>query len=364
MKFGEQKKYLLSVQGEGRGHMTQAMVIYDILRYHNHNIQALLIATSSSRSVPDYFLNHLKIPVYEITSPNFKTDANSKKINWIKTIWCNAVNVPEYIKQYYKVKSIVSQYKPDIIINFYDVLTGLYLRLNTRQKAVAIAHQYIYLHPKFNFPKGFHFDRLMVKLFTALTAPHRVKKLALSFYDITHKHKNIVIVPPLLRHDVFELQPQHHNFYLVYLVNAGYFDEILTWHNHHQDVIIHCFTDASEVLKSKYSFNSQTLHLHNLCDKTFLKLMSQASGIASTAGFESICEAMYLGKPVLMVPVKGHFEQFCNSRDAHYAGAGAFSNAFNLSVLQQISNTFNAPNETYRNWVNIGKQIVYNELCR
>ena len=32
---------------------------------------------------------------------------------------------------------------------------------------------------------------------------------------------------------------------------------------------------------------------------------------ASTAGFESVCEAMYLGKPILMVPA--HIEQDCNA---------------------------------------------------
>ena len=69
----------------------------------------------------------------------------------------------------------------------------------------------------------------------------------------------------------------------------------------------------------------QTLFVHAINDKLFLDMMSRARGLASTAGFESVCEAMYLGKPVLMVPVKGHFEQFCNSRDAFKAGAGIFN---------------------------------------
>ena len=44
--------------------------------------------------------------------------------------------------------------------------------------------------------------------------------------------------------------------------------------------------------------------------------MADCSAMASTAGFESVCEAMCLGKPVMMVPVEGHFEQYCNARDA------------------------------------------------
>lgn len=48
--------------------------------------------------------------------------------------------------------------------------------------------------------------------------------------------------------------------------------------------------------------------------------MAGCRAYATTAGFESICEAMYLGKPVLMVPA--HIEQDCNAHDAMRAGAG------------------------------------------
>ena len=40
-----------------------------------------------------------------------------------------------------------------------------------------------------------------------------------------------------------------------------------------------------------------------------------------SAGFESICEAFYLGKPVLAIPTAGHYEQTLNGWDAERAGA-------------------------------------------
>lgn len=45
--------------------------------------------------------------------------------------------------------------------------------------------------------------------------------------------------------------------------------------------------------------------------------MAGCKAYASTAGFESVCEAMYLGKPILMVPA--HIEQDCNAYDAKKA---------------------------------------------
>ena len=59
--------------------------------------------------------------------------------------------------------------------------------------------------------------------------------------------------------------------------------------------------------------------------------MSKCGAYCSTAGFESICEAMYLGKPIMMVPSYGHFEQACNAVDATIAGAGISNTVFDLT---------------------------------
>ena len=42
--------------------------------------------------------------------------------------------------------------------------------------------------------------------------------------------------------------------------------------------------------------------------------MGRCRGVVCTAGFESVSEAMWLGKPVCMAPTPGHYEQRCNAR--------------------------------------------------
>ena len=47
-----------------------------------------------------------------------------------------------------------------------------------------------------------------------------------------------------------------------------------------------------------------------------------------SAGFESVCEALYLGKPALVVPTEGQLEQKLNAWDAdrsHAARAGSYA---------------------------------------
>jgi UDP-N-acetylglucosamine:LPS N-acetylglucosamine transferase len=106
----------------------------------------------------------------------------------------------------------------------------------------------------------------------------------------------------------------------------------------------------------------ENLYFHKLDDTKFLNLMAGAKGLVSTAGFESVCEAMYLGKPVFMVPVEGHFEQFCNARDAHKAGAGIFDTFFNLDVFVDYVGTCKSDPLPFRTWLKDSKTMFLEEI--
>jgi uncharacterized protein (TIGR00661 family) len=257
----------------------------------------------------------------------------------------------------------MKEYQPDVVINFFDLLIGLYYRFyKPVPKLVCIAHQYIYFHPDFEFPEGRVMDKLAIKFFTRLTAMGSSKNLALSFYKIHTNNEDVTIVPPLLRKEIFELKTDSKDFYLVYLVNNGYFGEVLEWHKKNPNVELHCFTDQAEKIRKDYQFDGTKLFVHVINDTLFLEMMSNAKGLASSAGFESVCEAMYLGKPVLMVPVEGHYEQFCNSRDAFKAGAGIYSDKFDLSKLASFATTFDSNNSWFKNWVANAKHRIYKEI--
>jgi hypothetical protein len=60
---------------------------------------------------------------------------------------------------------------------------------------------------------------------------------------------------------------------------------------------------------------------------------------------------MYLGKPVLMVPVEGHFEQHCNAIDASSVGAGLQADHFAIDQLLDVLPTYTSPAERFRPWV-------------
>ncbi|PSQ92115.1 MAG: glycosyl transferase, partial [Bacteroidetes bacterium QH_2_63_10] len=108
---------------------------------------------------------------------------------------------------------------------------------------------------------------------------------------------------------------------------------------------------------------------HQLDDEKFLSLMARCRGFVSTAGFESIAEAMYLGKPVQVVPVDGHFEQLCNALDTVRARAGIRSRRFDIDQLRAFLPQHTADAEPFRQWVcqsrtRFGRAIEAAAECR
>lgn len=357
------KKYILAVQGEGRGHMTQALSMYDLLTEQGHTVCAVLLGSSGSRDIPEFFFNKIKCPIIKLKSPNFVTDKKNKSINITSSVIHNVGKLKTFRESLRTIDRLIKEHQPDVILNFFDLLIGLYYRFYKPQaKMICIAHQYIYFHPEFEFPEGRWMDKAAIKFYTRLTSFGSSKNLGLSFYKIHTNNEDVTVVPPLLRKEVFNLEPVHDNFYLLYLVNNGYFEEVLEWHKANPEIELHCFTDQPDTLLKAHAFDRTKLFLHAINDTLFLEMMSRAKGLASSAGFESVCEAMYLGKPVLMVPIQGHYEQFCNSRDAYKAGAGIFSDRFDLSKLANFSATFDGSNPWFKNWVVNAKHRIYNEI--
>ena len=87
--------------------------------------------------------------------------------------------------------------------------------------------------------------------------------------------------------------------------------------------------------------------------------MAGCKAYASTAGFESVCEAIYMGKPILMVP--SHIEQEINAFDASRNGVGVYCDRFDLSLLLEFSEVFEV-NYEFRDWVRSAPELIIKEL--
>jgi uncharacterized protein (TIGR00661 family) len=355
-------RFLFIVQGEGRGHMTQALALSSLLRRKGHQIAKVVVGTSPSRKLPDFFLSGIEAPILQLQSPNFIKDKKQKSIKLLPTLIQTIWAWKTYLKSIRALALLVKEEDPDVIINFYDFLAGIYkICYKSRGQFICIAHQYLISHPEFTFPKGKIIERLTMKLANQITSFNANKILALSFqYFKNDAQNNFFIVPPLLRSEVMELDISENNYLLVYVVNAGYGEEIEGFHARHPSIPIICFWDHKE--KPKEYRVDDNLIFHQLDDLLFLEKMAACKGFVTTAGFEAVCEAMYLGKPTMMVPVEGHYEQACNAIDAAKAGAGISSESFDLGLLIDYIPAHENTTEIFQPWARNSDEIFIQHL--
>jgi Glycosyl transferase family 1 len=145
---------------------------------------------------------------------------------------------------------------------------------------------------------------------------------------------------------------------LGYLLNPHFEHEIRTWHNQHNEHALRFFWDNKQA-NDEITQVDPTLSFHKLNDVEFINNMKSCKAYATTGGFESICEALYLQKPVLMVPA--HIEQECNVVDAMNVGAGISDSEFNLNKLIQFT-PYYQPYFSFQRWTLGAKKAFTHNL--
>lgn len=355
-------RYLFIVQGDGRGHLTQAIALSDMLRRQGHEVVEVLVGKSISRTVPDFFYEKIGAKVRLYNTPSFIFKNNKKHIHPLKTLIYNVnpKRLREYKKSIEMINRRINKHKPDVVINFYEVLAGLaHLRFNIETPFINVGHQYLIKHPQYQHSKGDEQGLMFFRLNTLICSIGATKTLALSFYPMKdHVPDRIAVVPPLLRKEIMELNPTEGNFILGYMLNQGYEDEVREWHKKNPEMELNFFWDKKDALKE--TMIDHTLTLHTLDDERFLNYMARCKGFISTAGFESICEAFYLNKPVMMIPV--HVEQEVNAKDAASTGLGIIGKSFDIGVLIKYIQEYKPNNNSFKEWVDRGEEIFLKHL--
>lgn len=352
-------RYLFIVQGEGRGHMTQALTLSGLLRSRGHEVIKVLVGKSPSRKLPDFFVNGIGAPVDQFESMNFMPSLDNRKPSMVGTFLFNSFNMHRFYPSMQLIKDSVRSSGADVVVNFYELLAGMtYFFYEIDVPMVSIGHQYLFLHKDFGLPRHKFPGSVALDFFTKLTSVGSVKHLALSFrkMEIDQEH-NIVVVPPLLRPEVLQIQPVDGDYIHGYMLNSGFAKDVEAWHEEHPEVPLRFFWDNWDA--GKIHKVDDTLSFYMIDDYEFLRQMAGCRAYASTAGFESICEAMYFGKPVLMVP--SHIEQEINAFDATRYGAGIECGRFDLSRLVSFADDYK-PEPDFVNWVRSASDLIIREL--
>jgi uncharacterized protein (TIGR00661 family) len=341
-------KYLFVVQGQGRGHMTQAIALSSILRANGHEVAGILVGKNKDACIPGYFSEKAGCEVEAFDSPNLLPVETGHQVSLLKSVIAGFRKSPRFLVSFRFLERKIEAFQPDVVVNFYELIISLLFEIKRpKVRFVCIAHQYFYLHPHFRFPKPRKTELAAFLYYTRLTCRKADKILALSLgTQPRYSSRKITVVPPLLRSDLLTLQSVSEDYILAYMVDNSFEKQLLKWHDEHPYQPIHAFGDRTQE-KLTIAYDA-TMHFSQINDALFLERLSKCKAYATTAGFESVCEAIYLGKPVLMVPA--HIEQYCNMIDAERAGAGIGSESFQLDKLLDYWESYSV-NCDFKKWV-------------
>jgi len=354
-------KYMFVVQGEGRGHFTQALSLKSMLERNGHQVVAVMVGGSAKRTLPSFFTDKLNSDIIQFQSPDFLPSPKGKHSSLFISILYNFLWIPVYIRSMLTIHRTIRDKQPDVVINFYELLCGVtYGVFNPKPPMINVAHQYYFMTPAFQYTGNDNFQFRLLNFYSGLTAMNALKILALSFRsDDNLQYGKIAIVPPLLRQEVLQQEVTDGDYIHGYMLNSGFAGELTTWSENHPTQPLHFFWDKKKATQTQLL--TPMLTMHKLSDTLFLQYMAGCKAYATTGGFESVCEAMYMQKAVLMVPT--HIEQECNVMDAARSGAGVAAYEFDLDLLLGFIPTYSKSME-FNYWTRTAEAQFLYELTR
>lgn len=330
------------IQGEGRGHFSQAMAALEILEKSNIEVVRVYLGKSFFRKTPDYFRSSLNLPMKSFYSPNFLPSPDRKGIRVLISILLNLLLSPLYIYESVRLGILMISDQSKIVINFYDPIGGLACRYwKRRAKRIVVSHHFYLSHPDFFHPHGFGFSYFWLMMMNRFMIRSCDKVMALSYREGQQINK-IELIPPLISNQIRNVEREEGDQDLCYFLNPGFDKEMLDLYRKKPGQKAIIFTDTRSGEKIPVDIIIQPTS-----KEKFRTAMLSCRQIISTAGFDTVAEAFYLGIPIFLIPSSNHYEQYCNALDASRTGLG-----FQLESLADLDQIEFMPssNLSFKTW--------------
>lgn len=275
-------KILYAIQGTGNGHLSRARDIIPILQTKGE-LDILVSGTQADVDLPHsitYQFNGLSFIFGKKGGVDLlETYKKSKLRNLFSEI--DSLPVENY----------------DLVINDFEPVSAWACYLKNKD-CIGLSHQSAVLNK--NAPQPKHADivgRSVLKNYAPATI----------HYGFHFKNYDDNIFTPVIRQQVRKLKPQNKGHYTVYL--PAYNDERII-------EILKQFPGTKWEVFSKH--NKEKIQLKNISvckvdNDAFIKSMCNAAGVLCGAGFETPAEALFMKKKLMVIPMKGQYEQHCNA---------------------------------------------------
>ncbi|CDG65534.1 hypothetical protein MBMB1_1436 [Methanobacterium sp. MB1] len=301
------KRIIYSVCGEGMGHAIRAKVIlHHLTKKHEVHIFA------SDRAYT-YLSQHFD-NVYEIGG--FNTVYEDNEVQNTKTFIKGMKDLPGDLKKSLRLMySVAKAVKPQVIISDFEFYSNLLSKI-LRLPLISLDNMHVLTQAELDVPSEFRTERIaaegVVRSFIQLPAVYLITSY---FYPPLKNPEKSKYFPPVLREEIMNLKPYKGDHVLVYQTSDSNWKLL---------EILKKFDDEFIVYGFHQEGRDENLRFKKFNEDEFFQDLAQARAVITNGGFTLISEALYLGKPVLSVPVKKQFEQILNAIYLERLGYGEF----------------------------------------
>ena len=305
-------RIIYALTSQGRGHSSRVTAMAEALEARGHELlfcaggEAGALLADQGREVVD-------VPVLRHLMHNNQirlwTSLAGMGLQSLKTL-----NVAARLADRFR------QFAPDLLISDFESYS---IRAAKRigLPLMCFNHQQVLTHTRYEVPSRYAWDAWVARLVVNTAMPRRPAHVLISsfFYPPLRDARATTLVAPILRRAVRAIEP-----------SAG--EHVLVYHNDPTGIV--GLLEAMGALANQrfiaYNFNvpaETAARLANIEFKApnvdgFLADLASAKAVICTAGFTLISEALYLGKPMLLMPNGGIFEQTLNAIYLEREGLG------------------------------------------
>lgn len=304
-------RIIYALSGQGRGHASRVMAVSDELRARGHEI--LFCCGGTAREI----LTMKDEPVIAVPSLRQVMEGNEVRVlDTLRSNWQAIVNLDAI------VSSLADRFaacEPDLVITDFEAFSH---RAASRLGVPVISfnHQQIVTETRYSLPVKYRLDALLTELAVRLIVPHKPELTLITsfFYPKLRSPETTVLVPPIIRPAVQELTPTRGEHVLVYYNHTDGAEHVLqTLREVDVPFIVYNFDRPAG--RRQYP----NVRFKEPCIDEFLNDLASSRAVISTAGFTLTSETLYLGKPLLVAPNRGIFEQTLNALFLERDGLGA-----------------------------------------
>jgi len=315
-------KILYAVQATGNGHISRAMELLPYLRVYGQVDVFLSGANSQLKADLPVRYRSKGLTLFYNDGGGLDYPKIIRNLNPMR-VWKEVKELP------------VEKY--DVVVNDFECITSL-----------ACALKKI---PSVNFGHQASFQ-------SALT-PRPVKKdivgesilkhfaRASSYLGLHFERYDDFIFTPVIKKEILQARPATKNHITVYL--SSYSDEVLL-KCFHRLPLFRFQVFSRQVKQPVINGNTTFIPVNN---RLFTESMIDSSAVITGAGFETPAEALQLQKKLMVIPIRGQYEQLCNAAALERLG---------VKLLQKIDESFAA---SFYEWIESDTQmpVVYNDVA-